>query len=99
MNWITTTSSFKYCGIPVTRTTCTYDTPLGRFTAYEAVNGTPRYKHPFINWVAPGGLHGYDPDPEGELTPRIGILADNIDDAKEKCQKVWEIVKQKINEY
>lgn len=98
MNWTTKTSSFRYAGTPVTRTTHIANTPLGQFKAYEAVNGTPRYKHPFIDWGA-GGMPGFQPDPEGDITPRIGILARSLEDAKVQCEMIWDKIKARINEY
>lgn len=102
MNWKVKTASFKYAGTPVVRTTYTYDTPLGQFKAYEAVNGTPRYKHPFRDMSIQNGvkgLPGYQPDPGNEIMPDIGILAKSLEDAKIKCEQIWEKVKGRINEF
>lgn len=102
MKWTTTTANFKYSGTPVTRTTCVCNTPLGQFRAYESVNGTPRYKTPFVDKTIQNGvkgLDGYMPDPYNEITPNIGTLAKTLEDAKAQCERIWKSAKDKINSY
>lgn len=102
MDWKLKTANFKYCGKPVIRHTYTYDTPLGQFRAYEAINGTTRYKHPFRDMdiqMGVKGLDGFHADPNNELTPDIGILAESLEDAKIRCEEVWAKAKEQINRY
>lgn len=99
MKWIESSSSFTYSGKPVTRTTFKYHTPLGTFQAYEAVNGTVRYKHPFMSNAKFNGMFTYNPDPEGDIMPIIGIQVATLDIAKAKCEAIWAEIKEKINQY
>jgi len=96
MNWIETTSSFRYNGSPVTRTKNVCHTPIGAFVVAEAVSGKIFIRGPLIK-KSNLGLEGYDPDPDNEFSPGPRIQVTSIEEGKKAQEILWNRFKEEVN--
>lgn len=95
MHWIRKTSSFRYCGRPVTRVSLTSYTPLGNFKVYEAVSGKVFAESPFNNKNM--GATGFIPDPDNTFGQWPRIECTSLREGVNKCNEIWNKAKAKIN--
>lgn len=99
MNWIHSSSSFKYSGKPVTRRKAKCQTPLGLFYVFEAVSGNCFIEHPFIAGGHISNIPGFGSFDNGTAewfgNPKIKVKS--IEEGIEQCEKKWDQVKAAIN--
>lgn len=94
MNWIETSSKFRYCGKPVIRKKAICKTIIGIFEVYEAVGGKVFVRHPFVRneYIGPTGFNNGLEDWFGK--PKE--LALSYETGMDECNRVLKAAIEKL---